>query len=152
MCFFFTQVCCLPGAWFKALLCGCHPRQFFFLFFFFLFSFLFPPPSRFCSAQVHSLFCIKEKANPVDAGPARPRVCRSVAGLCTACSALFCAQMNETGQARAEQHKSARLQRQQGKKKKKSKKLLKRRLFLPGTTFFSFFFKLLYSFMYRQEP
>lgn len=94
---FFKQVCCLPGAWFKALLCGSHLRQYF--------SVLFFSPSRFCSTQVHSLFCIKEKQIQLMSLPL-VLACAFPSPVCTACSMLFCAQMNETGQARAEQHKS----------------------------------------------
>lgn len=80
---FFTQVCCLPGAWFKSAALWVSPEAVLFSFFFFSSS---PILLRTGALIVR----YQRKANPVDAGPARPRVCRSVAGLHSLFRVVLC--------------------------------------------------------------
>lgn len=77
----------------------------------------------------------QRKANSVDVSPARPRVCIP-SRVCTACSALFCAQMNETRQARAEQHKRTRFQRQKHPAAERNSKIAKAQVVLTCNNIF----------------
>lgn len=88
----------------------------------------------------------QRKANPVDLSPARPLVCVP-SRVCRACSVAFCAQMNETGQARAKPHKRPRMRMQRRPAAEKNSKIIKAQLVL---TCNSFFFKILRAFVYPK--